>query len=802
MIKKLSVVLLLICKSILSFAQSNDYFNLKDVKTYRFDHLELSTPKAIDQFIQSPSDYNFIEALKINQTAKLNEIFTKTGVGEIIKELNLIDYHGEFNANTFDSCSGIEILHISINEEKLDALKYISKIKNLETLYIYILGKPENLSALKSLPILKELHIIGDFLPKDLVQIPDFIQNQTTMQTLGLSIDRITDLPANIIRFKTLSRLNLYDNLSVFTNKGIEDLSEEKLSILFNINSDNINAISISYFSNNGKLIDFEIEYLQNLYKGEIVPQQFGENENDKQETGNIPFAKEFVPDFGSSPEFNKPYPKISPNTEYFTINPSTNSLIYSNSGLKLSVAANSFVNEKGEDITVPIYLKLIQINSPSDILFAGLNFKNGDRQFCNQFLFNIQATCEKSSAKLKDGYQIKANLPVNSDSALTYFFDYESNTWQDLNFYNQVFAANFTPIDFYKIENSNQCNSYYQFDTSSFKQRFFGKHNIFLSDKENNSQLVFKSQTFYTDLDRTWNKDFNSNGNLKGLKIKKGKSYIKIQKVIPKIRNKERQYFKVLDKTEQEIFAELKAFKAINFNTIVNAENKKEFNETYIKNTKYFDVRIHYTKGKEYCEINIKTIDGFKRLQAFITDTDDKKLIKKQISKFAKAYKNYLHIRAKRELEFNALNKIRFSEFKAYSNERIKGLQKDNKISEIKIHQLGTFGYLLDKTPSFSTNIIAQYTDETGLPIDVKNLFLIDSRYNSVFKIQIGNISFDPNNVSCIVATDYSGNLYYANKSDISASNLSNNSLIYIKLKKVSPNLSNINLFNLLLKN
>lgn len=802
MIKKLSVVLLLICKSILSFAQSNDYFNLKDVKTYRFDHLELSTPKAIDQFIQSPNDYNFIEALKINQTNKLNEIFTQTGVGEIIKELNLIDYHGEFNANTFDSCSGIEILHISINEEKLDALKYISKIKNLETLYIYILGKPENLSALKSLPNLKELHIIGDFLPKDLVQIPGFIQNQTTMQTLGLSIDRITDLPANIIRFKTLSRLNLYDNLSVFTNKGIEDLSEEKLSILFNINSDNINAISISYFSNNGKLIDFEIEYLQNLYKGEIVPQQFGENENDKQETGNIPFAKEFVPDFGSSLEFNKPYPKISPNTEYFTINPSTNSLIYSNSGLKLSVAANSFVNEKGEDITVPIYLKLIQINSPSDILFAGLNFKNGDRQFCNQFLFNIQATCDKSAAKLKEGFQIKANLPVNSDSALTYFFDYESNTWQDLNFYNQVFASNFTPIDFYKIENGNQCNSYYQFDTSSFKQRFFGKHNIFLSDKENNSQLVFKSQTFYTDLDRTWSKDFNSNGNLKGLKIKKGKSYIKIQKVIPKVRNKERQYFKVLDKTEQEIFAELKAFKAINFNTVVNAENKKEFNETYIKNTKYFDVQIHYTKGKEYCEINIKTIDGFKRLQAFITDTDNKKLLKKQISKFAKAYKNYLHIRAKREMEFNALNKVRFSEFKAYSNERIKGLQKDNKISEIKIHQLGTFGYLLDKIPSFSTNIIAQYTDETGLPIDVKNLFLIDSRYNSVFKIQVGNISFDPNNVSCIVAADYSGNLFYANKSDISASNLSNNSLIYIKLKKVSPNLSNINLFNVLLKN
>lgn len=802
MIKKLSISFICICNCIISFAQSTDYFNAKEVKTYRFDHLELTSPKSIDQFIQSPNDFNFIEALKINQTDRLNEIISKTGIGEIVKELNLIDYHGEIDSKTFDSCSGIEILHLSINEEKLDNLKFINKLKNLQSLFLYIIGKPENLNALNQIPILKELHIIGDFLPKDLAQIPAHIQNQTFLQTLGISIDRITDLPPNIIRFKTLSRLNLYDNLSVFTNKGIEDLSEEKLSILFNINSDNINAISISYFSNNGKLIDYEIDYLQNLYQGEIVPQQFNQEENEKQETGSIPFDKEFIADFNQSLEFNRPYPKISPGTEYFTIDPKVNSIIYSNSGLKISIAANSFVNENEENIQVPIYIKLIQINSATDILFAGLNFKNGDRQFCNQYLFNIQATCEKSSAKLKEGYQIKASLPVNSDSASTYFFDYESNTWQDLNFYNQVFATNFTPIDFYKIENNNVSNSYYQFDTSSFKQRFFSKYNFVLNDKENNNQLLFKSQQFYTDLDRTWNKEFNSNGQLKGLKIKRGKSYIKIQKVIPKTRNKERQYFKILDKTEQGVFSELKAFKNINFNAVINSENKKEFNETYIKNVKYFDLQIHYSKGKEYCEITIKTVDGFKKLQAFITDSEDKKILKKQISKFAKAYKNYLQIRAKREIEFNGLNKVRFKEFKEFMSNKIVALQKENKYSEIKIHQLGTFAYLFDKTPVFSTNIIAQYTDASGLPIDVKNLFLIDSRYNSVFKLQVGNIFFDPNNVSCMIATDYSGNLYYANKSDISASNLSNNSLIYIKLKKVNSNLTNINLFNLLLKN
>lgn len=802
MITKLSIAFFCFCTGVISFAQNTDYFSLKDVKTYRFDHLELSTEKEIDQFLRNPGSFNFIEALKVNHTNRLDGVIANTGICSFIKELNLKDYHGDFNVNTFDSCDGIEILHLTLNEEKLEQLQHIRQIKGLQTLYLYIEGKPENLSHLSLLPTLKEIHIIGEFLPKDLSAVCNFMQAQTQMQLFGISIDRITDLPADILRFKTLSKLHLYDNLSVFTNKGIEDLGEEKLSIIFNMYSDLINAIGISYFSNNGKLAEFETEYLQNLYKGELLPQQFNVEEEDKTGAGLIPFSKTFIPDFISSPEFNPPYLKLFPASEIFTINPQDNCVIYSNSGLKMSIAANSFVNPKGEEIKDPVYIKIVQMNTPGDLVFAGLNLKNGNRQFCNQFLFNVQASTEKSSAILKDGYQIKVNMPVAADSAKTYFYDYESNTWQDLNFYNQVFASNFTPIDFYKIESNPFSQSYFQFDTTSFEDRFKGKNHYLLNDQGNNSQMLFRQKQYYTDLDRSWNKNYNADGKLKGVKIKRGKSYVKLQKVIPKVRNRERQYFKVLDKTEQGVLSELSAFRNINFNVITNPENKKEFNESYIKNAKYSDVVIHYSKGKDFCEITLKTAEGYKKLKAYITDTDNKKIIKKHVSRFAKAYKLYQRIRVKREHEFNELNKQRFAEFRQYSNDRIKALQKDNKNSEIKIHQLGTFGLMYDRTPEFTTNIIAQYTDESGIPVDVKELFLVDSRYNTFFRIEIGNIAFDPLNCACIIATDYSGNLYYANKSDVAASNLSNNSLTYIKLKKVSPGLSNITQFNQLIRN
>ena len=313
---------------------------------------------------------------------------------------------------------------------------------------------------------------------------------------------------------------------------------------------------------------------------------------------------------------------------------------------------------------------------------------------------------------------------------------------------------------------------------------------------------MLFKKKAFYSDLDRTWTRTYNQSGKLSGIRVKKGKSYVKIQKVIPKERNKTRQYFKLLDKTEQKIFAELSAFTSINFNVPVNQDNKKEFNDNFIKNIKYHDVRLNYSKGKDYCEIVLKTTDGYRKLKAFIIDTDNKKLIKKQLKKFNKCYDKYLKILGKKRAEFNTLNQIRFDEFKQYTNDKIQLLEKNKMYPEIKIHQLGTFGLFYNQTPVFNTALIAQYTDQKGLPIDIKNIYMIDNRYNTVFKIQVGNLNFEPNNCDYIIATDYSGNLYYANKNDILASAISNNSLIYIKLEKVPSNVSDINTFNNLLKN
>src|SRR5690606_34400537 len=154
----------------------------------------------------------------------------------------------------------------------------------------------------------------GNFLPAELSLIIDNLKTQNHLFTLGLSVDRTTDIPMGINKIRSLSNLNLYDNLSLFLGNEIEELHEEKLDLRFNISFDLVGAISISYFSNIDQLSEFEKEYFKKLYKAEFSSISEIELEQSAEVTENLlPFKKNFYPDFTQSLEFNQPYSQIKP---------------------------------------------------------------------------------------------------------------------------------------------------------------------------------------------------------------------------------------------------------------------------------------------------------------------------------------------------------------------------------------------------------------------------------------------------------------------------------------------------------
>lgn len=796
-IKNLLILLTLVFASNI-FAQNTDFFKAKDVVKYRFDRLEISNEKEAEWFLKNYKKVDFIEAIKIGNVSNITEILNTVPEIGTLKELNIKDYKGIFTAETFKKCNEIIQVSITIDEENLSQILFLNEIKTMQILYLFIKGKPENIEPIKKLKPLQELHIIGDFLPKKIEEIIDAVNFQPFIQTFGISVDRVTDLPINIKYLRTLSNLIIYDNLSIAANNSIEDLVKENITISYLMGNDLIFYVPITYYSNYDKLASFEIDYLKSIYSGKSFNNLIAEETETKTDKKNIiEFKTQFKPTFNSTKEFLAPYPSIVPEAEYFEINPMVNNVILTNNGSKITIPANSFVFEKIEgEVTDNVYLKYTKTNTPLELVFSGLNLNTNTHSFSNKYFFNLQATTSKNNVQLKPGYQLKLQLPINKDSASNYFFDYESNTWQPTDLYQQVFESSFVPIDFYKIENDNSSVTSINVDTFSFNSRFYSRFHYFLNDKDNANQIIFKEKNHYIDLDRFWKKDYNKDGKKKGIRIKKGKSLVKLQKVIPKVRNANFYYFKLIDKTQLGLITELSAFKNIVFSHEIDPENKKAFLNDYIKNNQFYDIRVNYNLGDIFCTLLLKTNEGFNEIKVRITDSENEKTKRKQIIHFAKSYKKYQSILKEREYSFNLNTQKIKTEYIDYLKEKNILNIKNNLKNETKIHQLGSFGIFYSIEPKFDINLIAQFTNESGIPIDVKYLYMIDKRYNSYFELKPGNILFSPTECQYFIAVDYSGKLYYATQNDLNISNLTNNSLTYIKLKLLRDNISTIESF------
>lgn len=515
---KIKLILFFLLLSELSAsAQLSDYYNLKDVKKYRFDKLSIGNASDASKFAKNASEYNFISGLKVEGVVNLPSILNSTRGFYELNELNLKNYAGDYADNTFDSCTEIEILHLSVSESKLHQLSFLKHLKKLTTLFLYVQGKPESLIALDQIPNIREVHVLGEFLPQHVNQVIQAVGKNSKLNVLGISLDRITDLSANVVNLRYLSDLIIYDNLSVFGNGGIEDLTEEKITITFNIYSDLPAAVTIRYMSANNQLAAFETAHLEKLYTGQVLEMKQDDpllEAVEGEEKFFKPFQAEFKPGFPQPVEFRFPHATLRPDEEVFKIDPTKDAVITTNSGLRLIIARNSFTTQGSEEVTDPVYIKLTEVLASSELLFSGIALNAGNQQYYNnQYMINVQATTSRSEVMLKPDYQMKAILPAQRDSSTEYFFDYESNSWQDLNYYNSVFSSTLFPIDFYKIENQNNAVQYVMFDTSTFDTRYTRQANFFLNDRDNNNQILFREKKFYTNPDRTWIRNYNKEG-------------------------------------------------------------------------------------------------------------------------------------------------------------------------------------------------------------------------------------------------------------------------------------------------
>ncbi|MBC7425983.1 MAG: hypothetical protein H7321_05560 [Bacteroidia bacterium] len=788
----LLMVLLLCCQN--QFAQTKDYYSLKEVVRNRFVKLEINTQSEALQFAKNAEKLFYISSIRINGDV---DVLTVLRAALKIDELTDIQFKRFNNFPSkalLDSLIYIESITIYSNEENTERIADLASLPTLNSLTIYLDEKVENYKFLKPFERkINNLSLIGDLLPRHLEEITNILSSFPFLNTLSLSVDRLTDLPSSLSSLKMLSTLNLYDNLSRAAGNGIEDLGVEYFEIIYDKEYDVSKGIRINYFSDNNSLSEFERDRLIAIWKGELfvtnakIPETFSLNSDSA--GAIISFAQAPSIDFVSSPALSPPYERIKKQGEIFAIDPHKAAILHTLNGINALIPAESFVDDENNSPAETVYVRITHLENQADLLFTGVPMKaiggSDPEYFSSKTMFNIVASTSKNNLKLKEGRQIKVEYFGDNDTlAGNYLLDPESKSWFDLRIYYYS-DAGIIPQDFYNLKQSPSSENYYHLDNSDFNSRFFSENNYFLNDAFTTVQNIVIEGKYVVKPQQNWEVQ---NINKIYVKVKKGRSLIKIQRLAPKDAVKGFIYFRLTDKLNNLLFPELKPFSKFNFIYISSKEDKKEFTREYVSQMKYNDIRIKYVSGNEFCLITLKTDEGFIQIKALITDEKSVKKKAKEIAFFSKLYKKYSTSLAARENAFNNSILNRATAYKQYFSSRENSMNKTKKLQEIRIRELGVFAAMTEEKTGATSEIIAAYTDNGGLPIDVKQVYVIQKNINSVQVLKPGNIMLDLVNTSLIAVIDYTGNFYYLTAKDLKSLNLTSNSLVYFRMTKLLP--------------
>ena len=121
-----------------------------------------------------------------------------------------------------------------------------------------------------------------------------------------------------------------------------------------------------------------------------------------------------------------------------FTIDPATGGEYTLETGTKITVPANAFVNAKGEPITTPVELKYREFHDVVDIITSGIpmQFKseNGTENFESAGMFEMKGLSAGEEVFIKEDKNITVDMGSFKDGEgyAFYYFDETTNEWKE----------------------------------------------------------------------------------------------------------------------------------------------------------------------------------------------------------------------------------------------------------------------------------------------------------------------------------------------------------------------------------
>lgn len=742
-----------------------------------------------------------IVGVRIDGNVNATEISSLLGNMEDLEQVQLLNFSGTVTNSFLNNISMVQDLVFMIKQNNEDVLNLLLDLPMLNgATFWFTEAVPDNFNFLANYNAFKKIGIIAPLVAKDLPALIGLLNNFEHLEELTISVDRISELPS-LKGLPYLKKITIIDNLGWLANKGFTDLEVKN----FRLMTDSLHTIDFSYLSDGLELYDDEIEHLKtcvgaaNYVPGASQPitaETVTMGEATSKKATMVVYQKENPPQYLNN-GYNNSITRLETGVETYLLSKDQNHVIYSPKGLRITIPAIEVKTSASTCGGNELYMKLRIMQSASEQLARSPSgyYYGGEKEsniLAADKVFEITFGCKGDQVSLPLPPHIYVDAVTRSDSAMM-AWRYEQSEWVSNARYisssspDDAPAIRIEPRQITEILQSGASHIHFPMDTTGIEDRFWSESYNFLTPAELSSSYYTTANGYYIALA---DKNAGTNGK-EPVSAKKGKSLIQLSKAYVD-RKVEPGVIKVLltDKTGYKLFPELKAFKNYAF-VIEDTINSRRFSQEFVYRKKINDLRIEYTSGN-IAYVWLKTEEGFIKLSVTADYDASGKRNASALKSFNKKYKKYLAMLAKRSLAFSNYQNKNFS-----SN--IKNIQK--RFEDAKAYEKqnafivtdGVYSFASIATMQDSFLLIAKFITSEGLPIDVKNSWVVYPSLKTCRQFEEGNISLNPSQFSHIICKDFDGQLYLINRETLMNMQPQDGGLLYVPMIPISEQVRNM---------
>lgn len=478
-------------------------------------------------------------------------------------------------------------------------------------------------------------------------------------------------------------------------------------------------------------------------------------------------------------PLANPPIEGLAPEGKVYSINANIPQTITSEAGSTIHIPANTFVNKDGETVKGNVEVYYCEYNEPFDFITSGIPMTYGAGGKVNHFesagMFDIQATSEGKEVKIGKGKEIKVDVASrNGDENFNFYeLNAERGDWVEQ-------QSNLPTFTYQLIEPNFNKKDMTSFDDRYASLNYFSNYRI----GQTSNREVRKGKTI-----KVANYMPTKNGYVKSHykltsrpvdRIIHLKSAFKIKRMPKEIGDDNTVVrFKVIPRNKLYRMP-LHLKQILNKTWVYKGNlNRHEFWREFSRLKRYEDVRVHYKQGSDNFTLELKTLKGFVKFDAYVYNENPDEVSVAEESKYSRRFiKSYDRYKKSLNDYRNVFNEsliyqrdgqVSYEYITKGTGVAARDAAYDLVSRTVSLTNLGVYNcdrIMAMKNPQ---KTIAKFnledTDETVKP---EIVYVVDKSANGIYTYAPEDLVVDPDNTKCLILILGNNKLAFVNSSKV----------------------------------